>query len=49
MKHIHIIKQLCAVIRMGEVYEVVCPESIQPHTMKNTFIEKDKRYKKHCT
>ena len=26
-----------------------CPESIQPHNMKETFIEEDTRYKKHCT
>ena len=32
-----------------ETYKV-CPESIQPHTMKNTeIIEEDTRYKKHCT
>ena len=34
--------------KLTYTYEV-CPESIKPCTMKETFIEKDTRYKKHCT
>ena len=42
---------LIKVIHIINITYKICPESIQPHTMKKieTFLEEDTRYKKYCT